>query len=219
MFNQTKGLLQFLPRTKDSWVSLHNGFMKELTIEEKAKRYGEALERAKKLQETCDSMAVVGWCEYIFPELKEKESKDDRTRKAILTGLIDCRDAPDLGWSDFGGINIDECIAWIEKQGEPEDKESDDELTWLKTFIEEEAYYLSMDIRDEVDREKLIKLQNALAWLEKQGKKQSLWTYNDTTMAFTLMRDVDQMTYISNEGKNERLQWLNSLEDKFNNGE
>lgn len=97
--------------------------MKELTIEEKAKRYGEALERAKKLQETCDSMAVVGWCEYIFPELKEKESKDDRTRKAILTGLIDCRDAPDLGWSDFGGINIDECIAWIEKQGkQPTDK-------------------------------------------------------------------------------------------------
>ena len=92
--------------------------MKELTIEQKAKAYDEALERAKKLQETCDSTAVVGWCEYILPELKEKESEDDRTRKAILTGLIDCRDAPDLGWSDFGGVNIDECIAWIEKQGE-----------------------------------------------------------------------------------------------------
>lgn len=59
----------------------------------------------------------------------------------------------------------------LEKQGEPEDKESDDELTWLKTFIEEEAYYLSMDIRDEIDRKKLINLQNALAWLEKQGEQ------------------------------------------------
>lgn len=39
--------------------------------EEKIKRYDEALERAKKLQETCDSQAVVGWCEYLFPELKE----------------------------------------------------------------------------------------------------------------------------------------------------
>ena len=43
---------------------------------------------------------------------------DERVRKAILTGLIDCRDAPDLGWSNFGGIEIDDCIAWIEKQGE-----------------------------------------------------------------------------------------------------
>ena len=87
-----------------------------MTIEEKAEAYDEALERAKKLQETCDSTAVVGWCEYIFPELKELDG--ERTRKAILTGLMDCRDAPDLGWSDFGGINIDECIAWIEKQCE-----------------------------------------------------------------------------------------------------
>ena len=54
--------------------------------------------------------------EHYFPELKESE--DERKRKAILTGLIDCRDAPDLGWSNFGGINIDECIAWLEKQRE-----------------------------------------------------------------------------------------------------
>ena len=61
--------------------------------------------------------------------------------------------------------------------------------------------------------------QKAIAWLEKQGKKLSIWTDSDRIMAFTLLRDVDQMTYISDEGKNERLQWLNSLEDKFNNGE
>lgn len=61
--------------------------------------------------------------------------------------------------------------------------------------------------------------QKAIAWLEKQSKKPSIWTDSDRIMAFTLLRDVDQMTYISDEGKNERLQWLNSLEDKFNNGE
>ena len=44
-----------------------------MTQKEKAKAYDEALERAKKLQETCDSTAVVGWCEYIFPELAESE--------------------------------------------------------------------------------------------------------------------------------------------------
>ena len=50
----------------------------------------------------------------------------------------------------------------------PEIKESEDELTWLTKYIEEEAYSLSIDIRDDEDRIKLKKLQNALAWLEKQ---------------------------------------------------
>ena len=53
----------------------------------------------------------------IFPELKE--SKDKKIMEAILNGIIDCRDAPDLGWSNFGGIHIDDCIDWLEKQCEP----------------------------------------------------------------------------------------------------
>lgn len=53
-----------------------------------------------------------------------------------------------------------------------------------------------------------------IAWLEKQGKK-SVWTDNDRIMAFTLLRDVTQMTHLSNEGKNERLEWLNTLEDRL----
>ena len=61
-----------------------------------------------------------------------------------------------------------------------------------------------------------VEIAEIIAWLEKQGKKKSMWTDNDRTMAFTLLRDVDKMTYISSEGKNARLQWLNSLEEKFN---
>ena len=52
-------------------------------------------------------------------------------------------------------------------------------------------------------------------WIEKQGEQKPIWTDNDRTMAFTLLRDIDQMTYISKEGKNERLEWLNLLEDRF----
>lgn len=67
-------------------------------------------------------------------------------------------------------------------------------------------------------------LENLLYFINKYvsvklKKQKPAWTNNDRTMAFTLMRDVDQMTYISDEGKNEQLQWLNSLEDKFNNVE
>ena len=80
-----------------------------MTEKEKAKAYDKAIERAKKLYGN-------GIAEEIFPELKE--SKDKKIREAILNGLIDCRDAPDLGWSNFGGIHIDDCIAWLEKQGD-----------------------------------------------------------------------------------------------------
>ena len=79
-----------------------------MTEKEKAEAYDEALERAKKFYGKIIA-------EEIFPELKE--SKDKKIREAILNGLIDCRDAPDLGWSNFGGIHIDDCIAWLEKQG------------------------------------------------------------------------------------------------------
>ena len=61
----------------------------------------------------------------------------------------------------------------------PELKE-EDELRWLKNYISEEAYYLSMDIRDCEDRLKLQKLQKSLAWLEKQGEQKPVeWSEYD----------------------------------------
>lgn len=89
--------------------------MKELSIEEKAKAYDDALERAKEInnEQRAQPFDVMT---RVFPELKESE----------------------------------------------------DELKWLTEFIKEEAYYLSMDIRDDEDRIKLKKLQRSLTWLEKQ---------------------------------------------------
>ena len=55
----------------------------------------------------------------------------------------------------------------------PELKEDEDELEWLKQFIQEEAYILSMDIRDDEDSFRLKKLQKSLEWLEKQGEQKS----------------------------------------------
>lgn len=49
-----------------------------MTQEEKAKEFDASLERAKKLIETCDSTAVIGWCEYIFPILKESKTEEER---------------------------------------------------------------------------------------------------------------------------------------------
>jgi len=89
-----------------------------MTQEEKVKRYDEALERAKKLQETCDSTAVVGWCEYIFPELKESE--DERIKREIL----------ELVSIAGNGNQFEEIKDWLEKQGHM--LNSDKVVEWLE---------------------------------------------------------------------------------------
>ena len=53
--------------------------------------------------------------EYIFPELRQNE--DDKIREALIDGLYDCM-SDDLGWSDFGGVPIEDLLAWLERQGE-----------------------------------------------------------------------------------------------------
>ena len=63
---------------------------------------------------------------------------------------------------------------WITYDATPDElKESEDELTWLTKYIEEEVYSLSMDIRDNEDRIKLKKLRKSLAWLEKQAERKT----------------------------------------------
>ena len=98
--------------------------MKELSIEEKAKRFDESIARAKKLMETCNSTAVVGWCEYIFKELKFFESEDEKIRKSLIDVISE--------WSEdtgFGRYNVprNEVLAWLEKQKPTTDIQN---LTW-----------------------------------------------------------------------------------------
>ena len=80
-----------------------------MNTEQKAKAYDESLERAKKLQETCESTVVVGWCEYIFPELKESE--DEKIKRELRNDLILYVPTPER------------YIAWLEKQKNTQDKE------------------------------------------------------------------------------------------------
>ena len=77
--------------------------MKLLTIEEKAKAYDEAIERAKKLYDN-------GITEEIFPELKEDDT--ERIRKDLIQWFDEF---PDIIWRGHYKKDI---IAWLEKQGE-----------------------------------------------------------------------------------------------------
>ncbi len=77
--------------------------MKELSIEEKAKAYDEAIKKAESLYRAAEPMSACSVIlEIIFPKLKE--SDDERIRKAIIEYFENCN-IKHLDW-----------IAWLENK-------------------------------------------------------------------------------------------------------
>ena len=85
--------------------------MKELSNEEKAKRYDEAIERATKWYDANTNEGYRGIFEDIFPELKENE--DERIRKAIEYAI--CQSTHSDG-TLINGVSSEESLAWLEKK-------------------------------------------------------------------------------------------------------
>jgi hypothetical protein len=97
-----------------NYTNLNVMIMKELSIEEKAKAYDEAIEKIQKYVKDdygCTRLRP----EDIFPELKENE--DERIRKAIKY----CIKQGFIGCGKIENVTPDECLAWLEKQGEQEE--------------------------------------------------------------------------------------------------
>lgn len=97
----------------------------KMTQEEKAKRYNEALEIAKKnyvtAQDLCEGSQIGVECfkntlENIFPELKESE--DEKIEKAIF-GMV--YDSDNELWSSYD-VSKSDVLAWLEKQGKQNEK-------------------------------------------------------------------------------------------------
>ena len=85
--------------------------MKKLSIEEKAKAYNKAFERAKNIYGASECKDILCTLETIFPELKENE--DEKIRKELISFFSEL---PDAG--TFRGIPTSKVIAWLEKRGE-----------------------------------------------------------------------------------------------------
>jgi len=109
--------------------------MKELSIEQKAKRYDEILVRAEGANLPYykeDIMSKVKeFVDYLIPELKEKESEnaDEKVRKALIK-LVTNHASMDL-FIEYD-IHLYEAIDWLEKQGKQEPwKPSDDQMAAL----------------------------------------------------------------------------------------
>ena len=101
--------------------------MKELSIEEKAKRYDELKVTAQELEhDGCfDKITLFD----LFPELKESE--DERIRK-VLVGWIKCEPL-----SSFEkGFSQEQILAWLEKQGEQKPAWSEEDKHWRQKAID-----------------------------------------------------------------------------------
>ena len=102
--------------------------MKQLSIEEKAKRYDQALGKARRYYDeykTRDNILYVEDMEEMFPELKESE--DEKIKKGIVKYLEQSQFGEEHYCVDDDIVR--EYIAWIEKQGE---KKSIDKKDWTK---------------------------------------------------------------------------------------
>jgi len=89
--------------------------MKELSVEEKAQRYDEAIKRIENIKTgKCETtfMFTEGLFEHIFPELAESE--DEKIRKY----LIKCVNENMFVKSYDDGFDKHKVLAWLEKQGE-----------------------------------------------------------------------------------------------------
>ena len=108
-------------------------------IEEKAKAYDEALERARALNNGKDIDVEAGTttCEYIFPELKESES--EMIRKDLIEWI---KEFPDMIWR---GHYKKDVLAWIEKQCEQKPFNYEHVNIQQKDFVPVEPKFLPGD--------------------------------------------------------------------------
>ena len=92
--------------------------MKELTIEEKAKRYDETIKNLRDFYRDYDIVSslidVKEELANLIPELKESEDKDERIRKEMIFYFTE--EIPQCSIQEHAD-KMKEFIAWLEKQG------------------------------------------------------------------------------------------------------
>ena len=163
--------------------------MKELSIEEKAKAYDKALERAKNLHQFSSNRTEIKHMEEIFPELKESE--DESVREALIA-LVKCNERN--GYTLLNNVPTSSMLAWLEKQ----DKQKKDvRLESLEKLLEADSIY-QMAITDEMVEEaknKAIKALQELAVsklleIEKQSEQKPIWSEEDDNKAKEIIEHI-----------------------------
>jgi len=147
--------------------------MRELSIEEKAKAYDEALKVLHKY-DGANIMFSQSLKEEMFPELKESE--DERIRKALIElvkfSKKSCFEI--LKDQSFNIVSMNEMLTWLEKQVEQKSGWNEDDERIRKELID--AIQGLWD-NDALPLPLSVKRKDAwIAWLEKQVKSTDhLW--------------------------------------------
>ena len=76
-------------------------------------------------------------------------TRDDEILQAISIGLTDV--VEDAGWSDFGGIPIEEIQSWLEKQSEQKWSDTDEELLRHCCGAVAAADYYTLEDKEEME--------------------------------------------------------------------
>lgn len=145
------------------------------------KKYEEALDNFKKIKSANkDNKELVDFIEYEYPEIKESE--DEKVRK----WLIDW--ANTVHWSEQFSVTNEQVLAWLEKQGQGEQKpawsEEDEKRVeslhgWLDTLV----LYIHYDATVPLDlrRERIQQVERLKTWL-KSLKDRYTWKPSDEQM-------------------------------------
>lgn len=137
------------------------------TIEEKARRYDEALERAKNTIEVNQAIPDIVECvESLFPELSESE--DEKIRKVIIEHFAGSHSS----MYPYKGFTKEQIIAWLEKQGEQNVNRETKPRTYgdfIKRLTESEQEYLQGYVNKVIEKTKE---------LQKQGEQKPIKEHN-----------------------------------------
>ena len=103
-----------------------------MTQEEKAKRYDEAITKARNIVNSIN-VGLIGKdsFEAVFPELKESE--DEKMRKFLIKTFKSYQNPKThLNPNNWEGINISSILAWLEKKGEQKSADTDNKFIRMR---------------------------------------------------------------------------------------
>lgn len=181
--------------------------MKELSIEEKAKRYESALERCRKLYNEAKANGYATDMEdyeTIFQELAEPE--DERIRKALLKMVYDINNR--LIWVDYG-IHKEDALNWLEKQGNQDNAEDVEEPDFFDDFRKSDV---------EVDSNEDGLIAETIRYKkEKQGEQKTAWSEEDEKFLNVAINILNSSkVYTKSPDKYEdTINWLKSFKERF----
>ena len=157
--------------------------MKELSIEEKAKAYDEALEKAKELMAKGYDVLMPE----LFPELKESEDECvEKIRKDIISYL---NNRQIISISESGAT--EKWIAWLEKQGEQKldwSEEDENNINSIVSRLEVDISYWESRSKTRTNEDKKL-----IGWL-KSLRPQNRWKPSDEQLN-TLKQAINAFPY------------------------